>query len=497
MTSIRRLLLALCAGAALLGAGPAAGAPPAPSPRPPAAPSKSPPVLDARESSRASLSLTIYNQDLALVRDVRGLSLPPGTSDLRFLDVASAIDPTSVHIRSLDGAAPFSVIEQNYRYDLISPDKLLDRYVGRAMEVFVSEGGDQPGRWEKATLLSNNGGPVYRIGDRIAVGEGMRVRLPDLPADLAARPTLVWKLDAGPGGPRRVEASYLTSQISWSADYIAMLADDGRHADLTGWVTIDNRSGAAYRNAHLQLVAGDIHRVYEPVPAMAMAAGVAERKMAEAPQFREEGFFEYHLYTLGRRATILDRETKQIQLLAARDIPVTKEMLYFGAAESWRTQDGEIRSNQKVGVYLRVKNAKEKGLGMPLPKGRVRVYQRDKRGTEQFLGEDQIDHTPRNEELKLKVGDAFDVVGSRRQTEYKRTFSIKGLYAADVAFEVEIRNHKNEPVTVGILEPVPGDWRVVSSSHPWKKQDAHTLRFDVKVPADKAVKVTYKVHVED
>jgi hypothetical protein len=497
MTSISRLLLALCAAAVLLGADPVQAGPPAP---PPASTPKHPSELaglDARESSRAALSLTIYNQDLALVRDVRNLTLPSGTSDLRFLDVASAIDPTSVHIRSVDGATAFSVIEQNYRYDLISPDKLLDRYVGREMEVFVSEGGDRPGRWEKATLLSNTGGPVYRIGDRIAVGEGTRVRLPDLPADLAARPTLVWKLDAGSGGPRRVEASYLTSQISWSADYIAMLADDGRHADLTGWVTIDNRSGAAYRNAGVQLVAGDIHRVMPEAIGMAMEAAAAPMAKRYEPQFREEGFFEYHLYTLNRRATILDRETKQIQLLAARDIPVAKEMLYFGAAESWRTQDGEVRSNQKVGVYLRIRNAKEKGLGMPLPKGRVRLYQRDKRGTEQFLGEDEIDHTPRNEELKLKVGDAFDVVGSRRQTEYKRTFSIKGLYAADVGFEVEIRNHKQEPVTVGILEPLFGDWRVVSSSHPWKKVDAGTLRFDVKVPADKSVKVTYKVHVED
>ncbi len=488
MISIRRFLLVLGAAAALSGAGPVAPAPAAPKP---------PSGVEARDSSRSALSLTIYNQDLALVRDVRNLTLPPGTSDLRFLDVASAIDPTSVHIRSVGGGAPFSVIEQNYRYDLISPDKLLDRYVGREMDLFVSEGGDQPGRWEKATLLSNNGGPVYRIGNRIAVGEGMRVRLPDLPADLAARPTLVWKLDAGRGGPRGVEASYLTSQISWTADYIAMLGGDGKHADLTGWVTIDNRSGAAYRNAGVQLVAGDIHRV---LPASAgMMMDVAAERMAKSsqPQFREEGFFEYHLYTLNRRATILDRETKQIQLLAARDIPVVKEMLYFGAADSWRTQDGEVRSNQKVGVYLRVKNAKEKGLGMPLPKGRVRVYQRDPRGTEQFLGEDQIDHTPRNEELKLKVGDAFDVVGSRRQTEYRRTFSIKGLYAADVAFEVEVRNHKNEPVTVGILEPLFGDWRVISASHAWKKQDAHTLRFDVKVPAEKSVKVTYKVHVED
>ena len=495
MISIPRMLFALCASVVLLGAGPPSPAPlvpapPAPAPKPASS-------LDARASSRAALSLTIYNQDLALVRDVRNLTLPPGPSDLRFLDVASAIDPTSVHIRSIDGTAPFSVIEQNYRYDLISPDKLLDRYVGREMDVFVSEGGDQPGRWQKATLLSNNGGPVYRIGDRIAVGEGMRVRLPDLPEDLAARPTLVWKLDAGGGGPRRVEASYLTSQISWTADYIAMLGGDGKHADLTGWVTIDNRSGAAYRNANVQLVAGDIHRVTDAMGGVGMEAVAMPMSRRDEPQFREEGFFEYHLYTLNRRATILDRETKQIQLLAARDIPVTKEMLYFGAAGSWRTQDGEVRSNQKVGVYLRIRNAKDRGLGMPLPKGRVRVYQRDTRGTEQFLGEDRIDHTPRNEELKLKVGDAFDVLGGRRQTEYKRTFSIKGLYAADVAFEVEIRNRKNEAVTVGILEPVPGDWRVLSSSHAWKKQDAHTLRFDVKVPADKGVKVTYKVHVED
>jgi hypothetical protein len=262
-------------------------------------------------------------------------------------------------------------------------------------------------------------------------------------------------------------------------------------------VTIDNRSGAAYRNATVQLVAGDVHRVYEAGP---MLMGNMEKRAmdaaAPAAQFTEEGFFEYHLYTLGRRATILENETKQIQLLAARDIPVARELLYFGAANSWRTEDGEVRSNQKIGVYLKIKNSKAKGLGMPLPKGKVRVYQRDKRGTEQFLGEDQIDHTPKDEELKLKVGDAFDVLGTRKQTEFKRTFSVKGLFAADVAFTVEIRNHKDQPVTVGIIEPVPFDWRVVSSSHPWIKEEAHTLRFNVRVPANKTVKVAYKVHVE-
>jgi hypothetical protein len=450
-----------------------------------------------RDTSRVALALTIYNQDLALVRDVRKFGLGPGVSDLQFLDVPSAIDPTSVHIRSLDARGALSVLEQNYRYDLMSPSKLLEKYVGRDLDLFVSEGGDRPGRWVRAKLLSTTGGPVYRIGDRIAVGEGMRVRLTDVPPDLAARPMLVWKLDAGAGGPRSVEASYLTSSISWHADYIVALARNEKHADLTGWVTIDNKSGAAYRNANVQLVAGDVHRVMRP---RAFLAGVAEdmaRKEAPAAApFSEEGFFEYHLYTLNRKSTILNNETKQIQLLAARDVPVTKEMLYFGAAAQWRTEDGEVRSNQKVGVYLRIKNAKSQGLGIPLPKGKMRVYQKDARGTEQFVGEDAIDHTPKDEELKLKVGDAFDVVGTRRQTEFKRTFSIKGYYAADVGFEVEIRNHKKSPVTVGIIEPVPGDWRVISSDHAWKKEEAHTLRFDVRVPAGGAKKVHYRVHVE-
>ena len=450
-----------------------------------------------RDTARSALSLTLYNQNLALVRDVRRLDLAPGVSDLQFLDVPSAIDPTSVHIRPLGGSGALTVLEQNYRYDLMSPGKLLEKYVGRDLDVFVSEGGDRPGRWVRATLLSTTEGPVYRIGDRIAVGEGMRVRLPDVPPDLAARPTLVWKMDAGPGGARTIEASYLTSSISWHADYIAALAQDGKHADVTGWVTIDNRSGAAYRNASVQLVAGDVHRVLE---AKGFLVGremdLARAEAPAAAPFTEEGFFEYHLYTLNRKSTILDNETKQIQLLAARDIPVTKEMLYFGAADQWRTEDGEMRSNQKVGVYLRIRNAKANRLGVPLPKGKVRVYQQDARGTEQFVGEDAIDHTPRDEEIKLKVGDAFDVVGTRRQTEFKRTFSIKGFYAADVGFEVEIRNHKETPVTVGIIEPVPGDWKVISSSHPWKKDEAHTLRFGVKVPANGSTKVTYRVHVE-
>jgi hypothetical protein len=394
-----------------------------------------------------------------------------------------------VHLKSLTAPGALTVLEQNYEYDLISPEKLLEKFVGKPVEI-VEQAEDLTTRTVPATLLSVNGAPVYRIGDRIVLNQTGKVTLPEVPADLVSRPTLVWTVNAAKAGPQEIEASYLTDGMTWSADYVAVVDADDKTADLTGWVTIDNRSGAGFRDATLKLVAGDVRRVtaaaYQEADSMRMAKVAA----APPPAFQEESFFEYHLYTLERPTTIKDNQTKQISLLQASGIPVVKKLLLVGQSWWYRgRQDGTLTQDQKVAVVLEIRNAKEGGLGMPLPKGTVRVYKKDRSGAEQFVGEDAIDHTPKDETIKLHVGDAFDVVADRTQTDWRAVSPRQ----SESAWAISIRNRKEEDVVVTVREPVGGDWTLVSSSLPGKKLDAGTLEFEVPVPKGQEVKLTYRV----
>jgi hypothetical protein len=445
---------------------------------------------DSTAADRSSVAVTVYNQNLALVRETRALNLDrAGIGTLRFMDVPSQINPRTVHVQPLAAGGP-AVLEQNYQYDLISPEKLMEKYVGRDVEI-VEQANDLTTRTVKATLLSTNGGPVYKVGDRIVIGQSGRVTLPDLPADLVARPTLVWTLDAAKSGAAPAEVSYLTDGMNWSADYVAVVDADDKKAGLSGWVTIDNHCGAAFADATLKLVAGDVRRV-QPEQLMAMEARKSIQPMAAgAPQFREEAFFEYHLYTLDRPTTIKDNQTKQLSLFAAPSVPVTKRLLLTGDYGAYRSSLGTGAQPQKVAVVLEIVNAQASGLGMPLPKGTVRVYKKDKAGAEQFVGEDSIDHTPKDETVRLHVGDAFDVVAERSQTDY-RSVSPRQI---ETAWSLALRNRKDEDVTVTVREPMGGDWTLISSSLPGKKVDQQTLEFEVPVPKGKEVKLTYRVAV--
>jgi hypothetical protein len=286
--------------------------------------------------------------------------------------------------------------------------------------------------------------------------------------------------------PQKVEASYLTSGINWKADYVAVLNQLDTSTDLTGWVTIDNRSGATYQNALLKLVAGDIHRVRAEMK-MDYAKPMAAAKEA-SPQFKEESFFEYHLYTLDRRTTIKDNQTKQMTLLDANQVPLRKLFVFSGQPQYYYYQN-QNSDKQKIGVFLELENLKKNNLGIPLPKGTIRVYKEDKDGSLQFVGEDSIDHTPKDEKFKIKIGEAFDVMGERVQADYKRL----GRNLFEVAFEVSLRNHKNEDIKVFVEEPVPGDWEMLSKTHPYEKVSAHLVRFEVPVAKDKEEKVKYRI----
>jgi hypothetical protein len=443
---------------------------------------------DSTAADRTSVSVTVYNQNLALVRETRTLKLDrTGVGTLRFMDVPSQINPRTVHVQPLSGNGP-SVLEQNYEYDLISPEKLMEKYVGRDVEI-VEQALDLTNRTVKATLISTNGGPVYRIGDRIVIGQTGKVTLPDLPAELVARPTLVWTLNAEKAGATPAEVSYLTDGMNWSADYVAVVDADDKKAGLSGWVTIDNHSGASFKDATLKLVAGDVRRLQ---PQQVMEGAFLNRSMAKAagaPQFQEESFFEYHLYTLDRPTTVKDNQTKQLSLFTAPSVPVTKKLLLTGDYNLYRNSLGTGAQPQKVAVVLEIVNAQAGGLGMPLPKGTVRVYKKDKSGAEQFVGEDAIDHTPKDETIRLHVGDAFDVVAERSQTDFKAVSPREN----ESAWSLSLRNRKDEDIVVTVREPMGGDWTLLSSSLPGKKVDQQTLEFEVPVPKGKEVKLTYRV----
>ena len=455
---------------------------------------KKPDALSTTSEDQTGMAITIYNVNLGLVKDQREIKLPKGTGELRFMDVASQIIPTSVHIKSITDPNSLNVLEQNYEYDLLSPEKLLDKYVGKEVKLYYKNPYTDKEEILKATLLSNNGGsPIFKIGDDITFGYPGRIIFPGVPENLISKPTLVWLIQNNLLSSQKVEASYLTNGINWRSDYVITLNDKDDRADLAGWVTVDNKSGATYKNAKLKLVAGDVNTVRDEnqYKGEMMKAAMAEARPA-APQFKEEEFFEYHIYTLDRPATVKDNQTKQINLVSAEDIPMKKELVYYGARDYYYSQYGEAILNQKVGVFVEIENRKENNLGIPLPKGAIRVYKRDKEGSLQFVGEDSIDHTPKDEKVRIKLGDAFDVVGTRRQTDWKKISN--NTYEA--AFEISIRNHKKEDVSVKVIEPIPGDWKILSSSNEYKKTEAFIAEFNIPVPTNKETKLTYRVRMK-
>jgi hypothetical protein len=443
--------------------------------------------LTSTLKDQQDVSVTIYNSNLGLVKDTRTVDLKPGVLELMFMDVAAKIDPTTVHIKSLVNGSSLNVLEQNYEYDLLSPQKLLEKFVGQKVQLATINPETKKEEIVEATLLSTQGGNIFEINGKIHIGHYGRILLSKIPENLIPQPTLVWMLENKLSRPQKLEASYLTSGINWKADYVATLNSSDTRTDLTGWVTIDNRSGATYQNTLLKLVAGDVHRV-QPEMRMDYARPMAAAKEA-TPQFKEESFFEYHLYTLDRRTTIKNNQTKQMTLLDSNQVPVKKLFIFTGYPQYYFYRHDQRSNKQKVGVFLELENTKKNNLGIPLPKGTIRVYKEDKDRSLQFIGEDRIDHTPKDEKFKIKIGEAFDVVGERIQTDYKHL----GFNLYEVAFEVSLRNHKNEDIKVLVEEPIPGDWEILSNSHPYEKLQAHLIRFEVPVAKDKEAKVKYRI----
>jgi len=442
------------------------------------------------------VAVTIYNENLALVKDRRLVRLDQGPNRLAFREVSARIRPETALLRSISHGEGFYLVEQNFDFDLLSPEKLLQKYVGKKVRVVKTHPRTGEETYETARILAANNGVVLRIGDRIETGIPGRLVYPEVPANLRDRPTLVTLLNSGTAEPQQLELSYLTAGLSWRADYVAELNADDDRLDLSGWVTLTNQSGTPYREARLQLVAGDVHRVREEMR-MARDLRVEEAMTkAAAPQMAEEALFEYHLYTLDRPTTLRQNQTKQVALLSAGDVPVRKEFLLRGSDYYYSRSFGDLGRKLKVGVFIELENRREIGLGLPLPKGVVRVYKRDGAGNTQFVGEDRIDHTPEKETVRLKLGEAFDVTAAKKQTDFKKLGGFGPYhYVFESAYQIDLKNAKDEEVVVRVLEPMPGDWEVLKESHAHVKEAAGTAVWQVPVPAGGEATLNYRVRV--
>ena len=442
--------------------------------------------------ARTGVSLTIYGQqDLALVRETRSAELGTGEEALRFDEVPARLDPTTVTLGATDDPASCTVLEQSYLNDLSSPQTLVDRWVGRPVEL-VETDDNLRDRVTPATLLGTAGGNVYQIGDRIAVGHPGWVKLPPLGAEVFTRPTLRWRI-ANSGAARRTLAlSYATGGLSWSADYVITLAPDTDRADLQAWATLVNQSGARYDDAALLLMSGKVNRAARPTPVMRFEAKAMDAAAAPAPP-EPESFGDLYRYAVERRTSLGENETKQIPLLVARDVPVRKR--YELRGEGWwfhqpvRARDRRV----PVAVLLEIANTTANHLGRDLPAGTVRAYQPDASGARLLVGEDALRQTAADETVSLRLGQAADVVATRTQTDWKKV-SVEP-FQAESAWEVTLRNLKKTPVTVAVRDQVNGDWQIVESDPPARKEDAQTLAVDVPVPAGGEAVARYRVRI--
>lgn len=444
------------------------------------------------QQEQSILAVTIYHDDLALVRDQRRVRLAAGDNRLAWRDVSARIQPETALLRSLDGGR-IRLLEQSFDFELLSPQSLLAKSVGESVRV-IRPPHPMTGveSVEQATVLAANDGVVLKFADRVETGIPGRLAFQAVPPSLRDRPTLSILLQHEGAADRLLELSYLTGGLSWKADYVAELAAKEDRLDLQGWVTLTNVSGTAYPNAWLQLVAGDVQRVRPQPGAVPMLRAMTAEA---APQLQQQALFEYHLYTLERPTTLLDRQSKQVALLSAREVPVSKEYLLQGADFYYQGQYGDLGHRFKPTVYLEFRN-QDGGLGLPLPKGVVRVYKKDQAGRAQFLGEDAIDHTPRGEKVRLKLGEAFDITAEKRQTDYQKIAAYGGHGGVhESAYALTVRNAKREKIVVKVVEPIVGDWQILAESQPHNKETANTAVWRLTVPAEGTATLTWRVRV--
>ncbi len=423
----------------------------------------------------SDVAVTVYNENLGVVKDRRKFAVAQGASELEFTDVASSIDPTSVHLRSL-GKGGVEILSQDYRYDLVSTDKLLERYVDQPIDAAMKDGQERHGSllaFDGASLVIADATGGLSLLNRAEVRQ---VGLKELPKGLITRPTLVWRVHADEGGARDLEISYMTAGVNWHAEYVAVLEENGSSLDLQGWASVENHSGATYENAKLKLVAGTIHRapVERPMP---YAAGLRMGTIGAA-QLAERGFAEYHLYELPDRATLANNEVKQLALMHASGVRSARKFSYDGAVDQTQVQ-----------VRVEFQNDAASGLGMPLPGGVVRVFQRDTDGSLELVGEDRIAHTPKNQTIRVVVGSAFDIAAERKQTDLRPM----GKGVTEASYEITLTSHRKDAADVTVIEHAGGQWEILKSSLTHVKKDSRTFEFTVRCEPEKPITVAYTI----
>ncbi len=437
-----------------------------------------------------AVNLTIYNGALALVHDRRHVELAQGDNRLAWRDVGASMDATSAILEDITTPGAVHVVEQNFNFDLLRPQTILDKYVGH--DVTVVHDKPQPGRPERETakLLADNDGVVLQYADRIETGlTDSHIVYPALPPDLRDRPTLVLDLASDAAGAADLDLSYLTGGLDWHADYVGVVSPSDDRMDLQGLITLSNTSGTSFPNARLQLVAGNVNVVRAPT--MDQMQAMAVPAPTPAPEVSEQNFFEYHLYTLDRPTSVLNNQTKQVSLLSARAVPIVKTLELRGSSNYYYGPAADLGQKLKVGVYVTFAN-KSGDLGIPLPGGIVRLYKNDAAGTSQFLGSDRIDHTPRNEDVRLHLGDSFDVTANKKQLSFTALGNCS--FASD--YQIVLSNAKTEPVDVLVVEPIPGDWEITTENVHHQKTSSATASWTIHIPADSKSTLTYAVRTK-
>jgi hypothetical protein len=439
-------------------------------------------------ADRESVNVTIYNGSLALVHDRRRVALDAGTSRVAWRDVSANMDATSAILEDLTAPGAVSVVEQNFNFDLLRPATLLEKYVGK--QVTIVHDKPVPGRAsrETATILANNDGIVVQYADRIETSiDGSHIEFPSIPPNLRDRPTLVLDVASDKAATPDLDLSYITGGLSWHADYVGVVAPNEDRMDLSGLVTLSNTTGTTFENAHVQLVAGNVNAPRDyPQPQLRTIAAVRASN-----NVTQENYFEYHLYTLALPTTIADAQTKQVALLSARSVPIRKTLEVRGSAVYYSNANADLGAKLPVGVYITFTN-KDGDLGIPLPGGLVRLYKNDSRGTSQFLGSDRIDHTPKNEDVRLHVGDSFDVTANKKQTD----FNALGGCEFRSSYDVRIANAKDGDQSVDVVEPIPGQWTILAENVPHRKTSSSTATWTLNVPKNSSTTLTYTADVK-
>ncbi|ABA59186.1 conserved hypothetical protein [Nitrosococcus oceani ATCC 19707] len=444
--------------------------------------------IHTTHTDQKKVAITIYNNDLALIKDQRQVALKKGHNTLAFMDVSTGIQSETALLRNLTHPQGFSIAEQNYEFDLLTAEALLQKHVGQQVGVISRHPTTGEETIEQAILLAANPGVILRFKNRIETGISPdRLVYQQIPQDLRERPSLILQLQTEVADKQALELSYLTSGLNWKADYVAQLNQTEDRFDLNGWVTLTNQSGISYQNAHLQLVAGSVHQVTPQVHYAKRPAQEA-RTFADVPPMEEEGLLDYHLYTLDHTTTLKNNQTKQVALLSAHNVIAQKQYelrshtprLYYGHSQSFPVLKPPVM------VYLHFDNTQQAGLKLPLPAGIIRVYKQDSRGNTQFVGEDRINHVSKNASAKLRLGQAFDITAKKQRTEYRKLDSD----SFEATFKIELRNGKKESVLVKVAEFIPGDWYIITESHPHQRETGNTALWQLSIPAEGQVTLT-------